>query len=430
MQSILPTLALLLLFSLGDCRSRESVPGRGDPSTVALGAYFSGHYPNLFQTLLGKSELEVKAKIEAGFQQLFYGDERDERIYYPVPPDMAYILDVLHQDVRTEGMSYGMMISVQLDKKQEFDRLWKWAKTHMQHKQGPRQGYFAWHCRTSGAVIDSNAAPDGEEWFVMALLFAAARWGNGEGVCHYQNEAQAILDAMLSKVESSDRADVVTNMFNKKEKQVVFVPVGNADDFTDPSYHLPHFYELWGRWARRDREFWCQAAEASRQLWKRAVHPKTGLCPDLALFDGTPYDPPWNGGHKDFRYDAWRVAMNVAIDHVWFSKDEWAVTQCNSLLTFFHSEGIGRYGSLYTLDGKKLSDEHSAGLVAMNAVASLASTLPIRREFVQELWDLSVPRGAARYYDGMLYVLALLQVSGNFRVFDLIGRPLPGCPGQ
>lgn len=38
---------------------------------------------------------------------------------------MGYIEDILNNDVRTEGMSYGMMIAVQLDKKTEFDRLWK-----------------------------------------------------------------------------------------------------------------------------------------------------------------------------------------------------------------------------------------------------------------------------------------------------------------
>jgi oligosaccharide reducing-end xylanase len=40
------------------------------------------------------------------------------------------------------------MIAVQLDKKNEFDRLWKWAKTYMQFQSGQRENYFAWHCKT------------------------------------------------------------------------------------------------------------------------------------------------------------------------------------------------------------------------------------------------------------------------------------------
>jgi oligosaccharide reducing-end xylanase len=429
-EKILRTSLMVIALLSFSCLPRGIVARAEEGACARSGAYFSGFYPNLFATLLGKTEAEIEAKIAAAFQQLFYGRDDSERIYYPVEPDMAYILDVWHQDVRTEGMSYGMMVSVQLDKKEEFDRLWKWAKTYMQHKGGPRRGYFAWHCQTTGAVIDSNAASDGEEWFVMALFFAAARWGNGDGMYNYEAEAQAILDAMLSKADSSDRVDVVTTMFSRRHKQVVFVPVGNADDFTDPSYHVPHFYELWGRWARRENQFWCEVAETSRQFLRRAAHPVTGLFPDYALFDGSPHDPPWGGGHRDFRYDAWRVGMNVAMDYVWFGRDDWAVAQSDRLLNFFLAEGIGRYGNLYTLEGKKLSGEHSPGLVAMNGAAALAATGRQRKQFVQELWDMPVPRGPGRYYDGVLYLLAMLQVSGNFRIYDLRGKPIQECSGR
>ena len=391
------------------------------------GAYFSGIYQNLFSELLGKSEAEVNARVDSAFNQLFYGDDNSERVYYPVEPDMAYIEDIGNRDVRTEGMSYGMMIAVQLNKKNEFDRIWKWAKTFMQHQSGARKNYFAWHCKTDGTKIDSNSASDGEEWYVMALLFASARWGDGEGIYNYKAEAQKILDAMLSKEEFSDRTDVITNMFNKEEKQVVFVPVGNADDFTDPSYHLPHFYELWARWADKENQFWCDAADTSRQFLKKAVHPNTGLAPDYAQFDGSPMDPFWGGGHKDFRFDAWRVAMNVAVDYQWFARDDWAIEQSNRLLNFFYSHGIEKYPNQYTLDGKPLSTDRSPGLISMNAVAALASTNENRIEFVEELWNLPIPTGTWRYYDGILYLMAMLQVSGNFKIYDVMNKPIPAC---
>jgi hypothetical protein len=69
------------------------------------------------------------------------------------------------------------------------------------------------------------------------------------------------------------------------------------------------------------------------------------------------------------------------------------------------------------LNGKKLANDHSAGLVAMNAVAGLASDTPYARDFLEELWLTPVPRGLYRYYDGLLCMLALLQVSGNFKVY-------------
>jgi oligosaccharide reducing-end xylanase len=378
------------------------------------GAYKSGNYPNLFNLLLGKSDAEIKVKLEHAFNQLFYGNDSTERIYYPVGNDMAYLEDILHKDVRSEGMSYGLMITVQLDKKTEFDKLWKWMKTYMQFSSGESMNYFAWQMHPDGRIMDSTSAPDGEEWTVMALLFASSRWGDGEGIFNYKKEALTLLNEMYEK---DDKGFRIKSMFNKKEKQVVFVPEPQANFFTDPSYHLPHFYELWGMHADKYNQFWQDAADTSRSFLKKTVHPVTGLAPDYSQFDGKPYSTPWNPGAANFQYDAWRVAMNVAVDYVWFKKDDWAVAQSNRLLDFFMSVGLKTHGNVFTLDGKQLINDHSLGLVSMNAVAALASTNENRKLFVEELWNADVPTGQYRYYDSVLYMLGMLQVSGNFRIY-------------
>jgi oligosaccharide reducing-end xylanase len=383
-----------------------------DANTQAAGAFINNEYRNLFEEYLGKSETEVQAKIDAAWDQLFYGADASARVYYPVGADLAYIMDIGNGDVRSEGMSYGMMIAVQLDKKEEFDRLWKWAKTYMYQSDGPYQGYFAWHCTVDGEKLDANPASDGEEWFAMALLFASARWGDGEGIFDYQSQAQEILDVMLHKEENN----IATSMFNGERKQVVFVPMsGRVSSFTDPSYHLPAYYELWARWAERDNQFWADAAQTSREFFKKAAHPQTGLMPDYADFDGTPYG---TDEHKDFRFDAWRTLSNVAVDYAWFAADAWQIEQSNRVLNFLASHGINSYPNQFTLDGTPLSSDHSTGLVSMAAVAALAADREIGEPFVQALWDSQTPSGMWRYYDGMLYMLGLLHVSGRFRIYS------------
>ena len=89
---------------------------------------------------------------------------------------------------------------------------------------------------------------------------------------------------------------------------------------------------------------------------------------------------------------------------------------------------MGTYVNQYTLSGKKLSNDHSVGHAAMNAVACLASTDNIRREFVEELWNTPIPSGPYRYYDGLLYMLAMLQVGGEFKIYDPTGKPPVECP--
>lgn len=385
------------------------VSAAGFPATAApTGAFETGHYRNLFHELLGRTNEEVEAKLQAAWQQLFYGRDDTQRVYFPVGGDMAYVADIANHDVRTEGMSYGMMIAVQLNRQMEFDRIWHWAKTHMYHADGPFDGYFAWHCAYDGRQLDPGPASDGEEWFAMALFFAANRWG--KGMYNYEAEAQALLRTMLHKGDQG--GSTVTGMFDRRAKQVVFVPHGEGRTFTDPSYHLPAFYELWARWAQDDRTFWAEAAFTSRAFFQKAAHPRTGLMPDYANFDGSPH---MRRGHEDFRFDAWRTLANVALDHAWFAADSWQVEQSNRVLAFLATQGPN-CPNRFSLDGKPLSDDSSPGLFAMAAVAALAADSAAGRPFVQRLWDAPIPSGQYRYYDGLLYLLALLQVGGQFQI--------------
>jgi oligosaccharide reducing-end xylanase len=379
-------------------------------ASPTISAYATGNPRNLFVELLGKSDMAVQGKIDDAWQQLFYGNDENQRVMYPVGGDMAYIADIANTDVRTEGMSYGMMIAVQLNKRAEFDRLWKWAKTHMYHPSGPRRGYFAWHCRYDGTQLDPGSASDGEEWFVMALFFASHRWGQGKDIFNYAAEAQALLDAM----RRDNRGDGITAIFSPTQHQVVFAPTKEASLFTDPSYHLPAFYELWACWDRtvEGRRFWAACANESRAYFRRAAHPKTGLMPEYAEFDGTPRP----GDRGDFRYDAWRTIANVAVDHAWFGRYPWQVEQANRVLTFLSQQGPD-CPNQFTLDGKPLSKNPSAGLFAMAAVGALAAEKEIGRPFVQRLWDMPIPNGRYRYYDGLLYFLALLEVGGRFQIY-------------
>lgn len=381
--------------------------------TPMRGAFFTGEYPNVLHEI-GVTDAEIQARIDAVFQTLFYGDDNTERVYFPVGDDMAYMMDIANNDIRSEGMSYGMMIAVMTDHREEFDRLWRWAKTYMYHESGQYKGYFSWHNRPDGTKIDRNPAPDGEIWMAAALFFAAGRWGNGEGILNYEAEANAILHAMLHTESPRSGA---TNMFNAEHKMVVFVPdFGRVSQFTDPSYHTPYFYELWARWAAEDHDFWTEAAAASRAFWPTTAHPETGLVPNYAEFTGEP--AVFDSYSEVFYSDAWRTAMHIAVDYSWFAADEWQVEQSNRWLRFFYDQGINRYTTKFTIDGTPLDPRHrSLGLIAMNAVAALAADDPIRLEFVRAFWESDLNVGQYRYYDNLLYMLALLHLSGQFRPY-------------
>ncbi len=334
-------------------------PSQLPPGTSSgSGAFSTGHYRNLFVET-GHPEVEITNKINAAFQQLFHGNPARQTVYYGAGTNsngpLAYVTDINHQDVRTEGLSYGMMIAVQMNRKAEFDALWNWSMTYLYHDAPthPSYGFFSWQARTNGSVLSEFVAPDGESYYVMALYFAANRWGNGTGIYNYRAEADRLLSNLRHRAlingrvftshRGTNRMFNVTAgpLFNAEHKMVVFSPSSERPQFTDPSYHLPAFYELWARWGPpADKDFWMEAASASRDFFARAAHPATGLTPDYANFDGTAVSNDWNHGAANFRFDAFRTAGNWSVDWSWWGKDVRERELSDRLQAFFKSKGM------------------------------------------------------------------------------------------
>jgi len=408
-------------------------PPRPAPNLPSQGAALTGNYRNLFSEW-GRSSAEIQAKLIAAYSGLFGGGANT--VYYTTDSNMAFILDTGNNDIRSEGMSYGMMIAVQMNDQDRFNRLWRFAKTYSQcpnvnfdcETVGMRDGYFSWELSPTAPFTpqDRNPAPDGEEYIATALLFAAGRWGNGTGILNYQQEAQIILDAMLR----DNRPNSFRSLFNLTNYLIVFSPNNQSATITDPSYHLPAFYEVWARYDSNpaNRTFWNNAAIASRNYWTTVIGSRTnGLMPDCTSFAGAPI--PNCAGGTIFAYDAWRTISNVAVDYAWWVGDPTGsapinaqVTWSNQLQTFFGTRRPS-YQNRWNLDGTPVgSDFNSPGHVTMNAVAGLAGNTTRVWDFIEDVWNIPVPTGQYRYYDGMLYMMGLLHLSGNFRVFA------PGAP--
>ncbi len=398
------------------------------------GAFETGKYRDLFAED-GHSEQEIQAKIKGAYQQLFHGDPQTQAIAFAAGRNangpLMYITDWANHDVRTEGMSYGMMIAVQLGNKAEFDAIWNWARTYMyiSDPNHPSFGYFSWSCKTDGTPNEETPAPDGEEYFAMALLFAGNRWPGGHGLYDYHAEANRLLTAMVHREIKSGPTKFgerkVGPEVSLEHAMILFVPAIMPQPFTDPSYHLPAFYELWARWGpAADRAFWSRAADVSRAFFVKTTNPTTGLAPAYANFDGTPHQTRFPQSTV-FGYDSWRTASNWSVDWSWWQKAPEEQQLSDRIQKFFASQGIDTYGPVYTLDGKPLGatpgltrEDHPAGLVGTNAVAGLAATDKARaRQFTEALWKTPIPSGQNRYYDGMLYLMSLMHVSGRFRIW-------------
>lgn len=393
---------------------------------------------NLFVELLGKSQAEVDEKLQTAVNR-FFGTDTNEpaelirdsgyRLYYELPqdPSMAFIWAADSNDVRSEGMSYGMMVAVQMNRREQFDRLWKFAHTYMQFPSDSPLTAWRHYFRWQGSVRvespqswtvkfggDTTPAPDGEEYFAAALYLADRRWGSG-GEVNYRAEAAKISWAML---HNRPKRDGRFPIINGPANMVVFVPYQSSNDHSDPSYHVPGFYELFAEYGpSEDAERWREVTRVSREFLVTSAHPTTGLHPDYALFNGKPTQGYQSSRHDEFYYDAWRVPLNMALDQAWFKAEPKLKVQIEKYHAFF-TQHLGENNvsaALFEIDGSNPSGGGSTALTATLAAGALVSGAANRKAFVQNLWGVGQQSGQYRYYQGCVYLLGLLATAGRYQ---------------
>ena len=371
------------------------------------GAFYTGNYTSPFKTYLGKTDEEVQAKLDQLWNHYFKGDS-NSKVYYDKGTE-AYIKDIANNDVRSEGMSYGMMIAVQTDHREEFDKLWNWAKNHMWHKGGDWDGYFAWQRNESGTGGDDNCAPDGEMYFMTSLIFAAHRWGDNK----YMEDAQYILEKMWNNPRHC--------LFNPSHYVITFQPLGGGNDFSDPSYDLPAFIELFSRWSDTNQDKWEKAVKGTRNHLYKSSNTSSGLFADYSNFDGTPHSYSYNSNAEKYMYDAMRCAMNFGMDYYLFGADATRQEEmAKRLIDFFEKDNYTH--ARFNWDGSSPSEQYTQGETGANAVACYClmnddSYQEIVRKNLQMAWDVTPMTGQYRYYDGIVHYLSMLHLCGSFKIW-------------
>lgn len=373
---------------------------------------------------IGKTPEEIEAKLNKAYTHFFEGDKDNERICFDKSADEAYIVDIGHTDIRSEGMSYGMTIAALLKKQDLFDKLWNFAQRYMKNKVGPLAGYYSWQVSTTDfTMMDPGPAPDGEEYFAAALLYAAKIFNCEK----YKQDAIQLINDMAHKPCEAD----VHTMMDVNAGLPRFSPM-DGNDFTDPSYNTVAFYRMYGE-ATGD-EIWKRIADNSVAYLKKATHPETGLAADYSEFDGTPKSMPWHKESDCFCGDAWRVVWNMGLDAANITDGleradaqcadlaavrDWEVSAIRKLLGYLN--GRRPYLADMRVDGSAFPREArlaTGGLIAMNGAATvgLPAGDPLIKPFAEDLWNMEIPSGTWRYYDGTLYMLGLLACSGKFNV--------------
>lgn len=374
------------------------------------GIYSSARYNALKEPIshwstVSYSKEELRQRIQDIWESLLHNPEHGFTLQ--IADDEACFFDTGNNDVRTEGQSYGMLLAVLLDDKVFFDNVWRWTLRHMYLDEGPCRGYFAWSVPLDRSPRAEGPAPDGEVFFCLSLILAHQRWGSGLGELDYAHWARKILRDMLHR-----DLDEAPPMIQDNDL-IAFVP---GLDFTDPSYMLPHAFELFAKYCdEKDELRWQRIAERSRVFLFEHAHPVTGLYPEYALNDGQP-EP--TRGHGHFYSDAYRCMINLAVDAINCGKREEASEIARRQAEFFFDREPDERWLEFTVTGEPTGEPalHPVGLQASLACCSILSDDDAAKHWEANFADLPLRKGDRRYYDNLLYFFSFLALSGWYTV--------------
>src|SRR5690606_25380593 len=152
-------------------------------------------------------------------------------------------------------------------------------------------------------------------------------------------------------------------------------------------------------------------ADNSRRIVSIVSAPTTGHYPGTVDYTGAPVPGAWN-----YTATTSRAHFNLALDHLRYGPHDWVMSQNEVLLDFFLTQGLDTYAAEYSLAGEPLVSFNTAAHRSMVALAA-GTTLKHRHDpFLKDLLNQATPSGQFRYYDGMLYLLSLVVLSGQFHL--------------
>ena len=123
---------------------------------------------------------------------------------------------------------------------------------------------------------------------------------------------------------------------------------------------------------------------------------------------------------KPFAYysDAYRVALNIALDTLWNGRNDATAAVVTHLQDFFAPIPQADFRA-YDLDGTPWEEPamHPVAMTAAFAAASIASDSVHADDWLRRFWTEPLRKGPRRYYDNCLYFFCLLMLSGMYCIY-------------
>jgi endo-1,4-beta-D-glucanase Y len=277
----------------------------------------------------------------------------------------------------SEGIGYGMLLAVNMDDRDAFDKLWAYYVARMNTR-----GIMGWTSPICGSVDDPNGATDAELDAAMALIQADARWGG------YTADATALITAVRDH-----ETDVCNGMTILQPGDGWGDCPGNTT--VNPSYFSPGYYRVFAAYVPEQAELWNQLLVDTYTLYAQYQSEMDGLICGWADLNG--------GCTSGFDWDGVRAPWRVATDYAWFGTSD-AEQALLGISAYVDSHG-GISG---------VSFEPNSAFRGSLALSGIATDQTKFDTYVSE-WLSSVNAGAENmYFQATLRVLFLMLAAGQF----------------
>lgn len=216
----------------------------------------------------------------------------------------------------SEGIAYGMLLSVYADDKDLFDGLWAYYK-----KWSNGNGVMHWKINGCDGVNQSNGATDAELDVAMALIIATEQWGSS-----YSDDAKTMVKRIKQYEMGGDGQTLNGDAW------------GNTNSCRNPSYFAPAYYKEFAKVDGDNASFWSGSAiTATNTILKANRNSTSGLVSNWCDNSGTENSCGNTGsGAAGYGADACRNPWRMAVDYLWHGSDcSSAATDINAKLIKF-----------------------------------------------------------------------------------------------
>jgi endo-1,4-beta-D-glucanase Y len=239
----------------------------------------------------------------------------------------------------SEGIGYGMLLSVYANDQDTFDKLWQYEQQFTDN-----HGLMNWYISADGTTaLGTGGATDGDEDMAFALVMADRRWGGQGSLSRGYLDLAKTMIGLIWQYEVDQSRNFVLTSGDQSDGAVINI-----------SYFAPAFYRAFGRVTGNTSD-WNKVIDTSYTVISNTLNAQNGnaqngLVPAWSTPAGVPMTPPGTSMPLYHQLDSCRTPFRLGEDYCWNAEPR-ALAYLQKISGFYSGVGVANLVDGYDLNG-------------------------------------------------------------------------------